>query len=64
MPQVQFYAFPEYFPTLLQEADNTMKTLKECGVRMNAVSRDLIVEIFGEEKARLIYPQIKWSRAL
>ncbi|MCK4887728.1 MAG: hypothetical protein KAS96_10090 [Planctomycetes bacterium] len=60
-PRTQFYTIPEYTTELLQEADNTMKLLKQSGVRMNAISRDLILELFGEEKAHLIYPQIKYK---
>lgn len=56
LSRVQMYAIPEYTEELLKEADNTAALIKKHGVRMNSISYDLISDIFGEEKAKNIYP--------
>ncbi len=56
--RTQLYTIPAYTEELLEEADYIAKSLKECSVRMNAISRDTILEIFGTEKAKEVYPQI------
>lgn len=57
-PRTQFYSIPEYTPELFKEADAIAKKLKEAGARMNSISYDLIRDVFGEDKAREVYPQI------
>lgn len=57
LSRVQMYSIPEYTEELLKEADNTAALMKKHSVRMNSISYDLIADIFGEEKAKNIYPQ-------
>jgi hypothetical protein len=54
---IQFYSVPEYTEELLNSANETARTFKECGIRMNAISKDTVLQMFGEEKAHEIYPQ-------
>jgi hypothetical protein len=53
----QVYSVPEYTEELFQQADLIARKLKESGVRMNAISKDLVLSIFGKEKAIEVYPQ-------
>lgn len=53
----QVYSVPEYTDELFQQANTIAKQLRDAGVRMNAISKDLILEVFGKEKALEIYPQ-------
>jgi len=53
----QVYSVPEYTDDLFQQANSIAKQMKDAGVRMNAISRDLILEVFGKEKALEVYPQ-------
>lgn len=59
MCRTQFYTIPEYTNELLERANDIAKLLKKHGIRMNAISRDLILQVFGQEKAMEIYPQVK-----
>jgi hypothetical protein len=59
MYRTQFYTIPEYTPELLKEADKIARTIKEKGILLNAISRDLILQIFGVETAQGIYPQVQ-----
>lgn len=56
LSRVQMYSIPEYTEELLKEADNTAALMKKHGVRMNSISYDLISDIFGEQKAKYVYP--------
>ncbi|AQT68243.1 DNA primase domain-containing protein [Anaerohalosphaera lusitana] len=54
----QCYSFPAYTPDVLAEAEETAKKLRENGVKMNSISRDMIWQVLGPEKAAQIYPQV------
>lgn len=58
MPRTQFYSIPAYTEVILSQADKIAKILYDKGIRMNAISRDVIYDIFGKEKTQEIYPQI------
>ena len=62
MKRTQFYSIPEYTPELLKKADNMARSLKEKGIRLKALSRDLILKTFGLEKAQELYPQIQTEK--
>ena len=61
MPRTQYYSIPAYHDEVLRQADTIAAQLKELGIRMNAISRDVIMEVFGQNKARDIYPQAKFN---
>jgi len=57
--RTQCYAIPEYTDLVLAQADETARRLKEANITMNSISRDVVMDIFGLEKAKEIYPQVK-----
>jgi len=61
MSRTQIYSFPEYNEGLLVEANRIAEQIKVRGIRMNSISWDVIFEIFGENKAKNMYPQRQFS---
>lgn len=61
MARTQIYTFPEYNEGLLVEANRIAEQIKARGIRMNSISWDVIFEIFGEKKAKNMYPQRQFS---
>lgn len=57
MARTQIYTIPEYTEELLAKAEITARQMKEQGIRMNSISSDVVYEIFGDNKAKEIYPQ-------
>ena len=53
---IGIYHIPEYTEDRLKSAESIARTLKQSGVRLKGISRPLIKDIFGEDKAREIYP--------
>lgn len=62
MYRSQFYTIPEYTAENLNAADATVKKLTDANIRMNAISRDTVIQVFGLEKAKEIYPQINTNK--
>jgi len=58
MCRTQFYTIPPYTDEVLKAADDICKILTERGVRLNAISRDVIVRVFGSKKGEEVYPQV------
>jgi len=56
--RVQFYTIPTYTPEVLAEANEIARIIKEKGLRLNGIGRTSIVECFGEDTARRVYPQV------
>lgn len=54
---IQFYMFPAYTPTLLNAANRRARSLTDAGASVRGVSRQLIVDLFGQETAEEVYPQ-------
>jgi hypothetical protein len=57
--RVQCYHIPEYTPELLQKADNIARIAKERGMKLNSITKNSIRDIFGEEMAKNVYPQVE-----
>ena len=55
--RIQFYAVPPYTPELLKAANNRAAILREKKIRLKAISRTLILDVFGEQVAREVFPQ-------
>jgi hypothetical protein len=55
--RIQFYSFPEYTPTLLSAANQRARSLVDAGVSVRGVSRQLIMDLFGEQVGAEVYPQ-------
>lgn len=55
--RMQYYHIPMYTPELLLKAEQIARTGKARGVRLNAITKNSIRDIYGEEVAKLIYPQ-------
>lgn len=56
--RTQFYSVCEYTEELLMKAEEIARVCKEAGVKMNSISRDMVLLVFGREKAREVYPQV------
>jgi len=56
---IQFYSIPEYTDDILSKADEIAKTLKQFNASLNSISRSLVKTVFGEERARELYPQVE-----
>jgi hypothetical protein len=61
MARTQIYTFPEYNNEILMEANRIAEQVKMRGIRMNSISWDVAYEIFGEKKAKEMYPQRQFS---
>lgn len=61
MARTQIYTFPEYNDVILMEANQIAEQVKTRGIRMNSISWDVAYEIFGEKKAKEMYPQRQFS---
>jgi hypothetical protein len=55
--RIQFYSFPEFTPAVLKQADERACKLIEAGASVRGVSRQLVVDLFGEALAQQVYPQ-------
>jgi hypothetical protein len=55
--RVQFYSVPAYTGEVLQRADDRARKLSEAGASVRGVSRELILDLFGEDVAQEVYPQ-------
>lgn len=56
--RIQVYSIPEYTDLLLTKAEEIAKKCRESGIKMNSISRDMILLVFGEKKSREVYPQV------
>jgi hypothetical protein len=59
---IGIYHIPEYTEEVLNYAESIARTLNQSGVRLKGISRPLITDIFGEEKAKEIYPQVNFDK--
>jgi len=59
--RIQVYSIPEYTDELLSKAEETARKCRECGVKMNSISRDMILLVFGKKKAEEVYPLVDYG---
>ena len=60
---IGIYHIPEYTKGMLSHANSIARTLKQLGVRLKGISRPLIEDIFGKEKAKEVYPQANFEES-
>ena len=56
---IQCYHIPEYTPELLKHANEIARIGSESGIRLNAISKNSIRDIYGHEVAERVYPQVE-----
>lgn len=55
--RIQFYCVPAYTDDVLQRADNRARVLIGAGASVRGISRELVLDLFGDEVAAEMYPQ-------
>lgn len=54
--EINFYAIPVYEKTMLNQAEEIAKKMKETGFRLNSINRNYFQINFGEDFAKKVFP--------